>query len=71
MKKEEIGQSTFEYTFYDSYHCRSAGKGYASQTVMTQMEIHLRKEVNPDLYFITYAKINFRAKTVPNVEYKI
>lgn len=34
-------------------------------------EIHLRKEVNPDLYFITYAKINFRAKIVPNVEYKI
>ena len=38
---------------------------------MTQTEIHLRKKVNPDLYFIPYAKINFRARTVPNVKYKI
>lgn len=65
MDNEEGGNRPGAYIWtHVSYAAtiRSAERGYASQTVMTQMEIHLRKEVNPGPLFHNICKDQFQGK---------
>lgn len=44
------------------WHCKAVGKleSYFQKTVLSQLDIHIRKTMKLDPHFTAYQKINFR-----------